>query len=168
LFRRVAAEALSAGRSHHSLASAETAIAGLPKHERRRRAIVEALGYVGADAHAHLPTARASLLRLAEIKHFPLTGQIVAARPAAVASSPPHHLGTRDFGRRSRHGFLSRSAEVEKGRTLEALRAPAEGPTHQVLDVGLLLIDGRPQLRDGREQLGDHLFEDAGIVRQVR
>jgi hypothetical protein len=95
-------------------------------------------------------------------------GQIGATRPPTVASPLPHHLGTRNFGRRRRHGFLGGSTEVEKRRTLDALRAPAEGQAHQVLDVGLLLIDGRPQLRDGREQLGDHLFEDAGIVRQVR
>ena len=43
-------------------------------------------------------------------------------------------------------------------------RTPAEGQAHQVLNVGLLFIDGRPQLGDRREQLGDHLFEEGRIA----
>jgi hypothetical protein len=85
-----------------------------------------------------------------------------------VAPTLPDHLKSRNFGRGCRLFLLGESIEVEKRRTLDALRAAAESQPHQLLDVGLLLLDGRPQLGDGREQLGDHLFEDAGIVREVR
>jgi hypothetical protein len=132
------------------------------------RAIVQTLGEVGADADAHLPAARAGLLRLGEFQHFPLAGQIGATRPPAVASTLPHHLGVGRFGRWRRRCFLGEGAEVEERRAFDALRAPAEGQTHEVLNVDLLPVDGRPQLRDRREQLGDHLLEDTGVVGQVR
>ena len=85
-----------------------------------------------------------------------------------MAPALPDHLRTRIFRRGCRNFFLGESIEVEKGRTLDALRAAAEGQAHQVLDVSLLLLDGRPQLSDRCEQLGDHLLEDTGIVREVR
>jgi hypothetical protein len=136
--------------------------------EQTGRAIVQTLGYVGADAHPHVAAARAGLLRLRENQHFLLARQVGARRPPAVAPALPGHVGTGNVGRRRGHGFFGRSTEVEQRRALDALRAPAERQADQVLDVGLLLVDRRPQLGDRCNQLGDHVFEDTGIVRQVR
>jgi len=136
--------------------------------EQTGRAIVETLGYVGADADADFSTARAGPLRLREIEHFALAGQISTPRSPAVAPALPDHGRTENIGRRHGHCFLSGSAEIEERRAVDALAPPAEGEAHQVLNVGVLLIAGRPQSGDRGEQLGDHLLEDAGVVRQVR
>jgi hypothetical protein len=109
-----------------------------------------------------------AFLRVGEVEYFPLARQVGVMRSPAVALALPYHRGTGDFRWRRRRCFLSGSTEVEERRPFDALRAPAEGQTHEILNVGLLPVDGCPQLRDRREQLGDHLLEDAGVVGQRR
>jgi hypothetical protein len=98
--------------------------------EQARRAVVEPLGHVGADTDTKFAAARAGLLRVREIKHFPLAGQIGATRPPAVAPALADHLGTGNFGKRRRRRFLGGSIEVEERRPFDALGSPAEGQTH--------------------------------------
>ena len=46
------------------------------------------------------------------------------------------------------------------------LGAPAEGHPRQVLDVGLLFVDGREQRADRGKQLADHLLQHGQVVGQ--
>jgi len=124
---------------------------------KRRRPIVQACGNVFADANALVTTARARLLRVGEVEHFAFARQVAAAWPPAVAALHRDRF-LRGFGGRWRFHWFRGGDAVKEGRPFEALGAAAEGHPHQVVDVGLLLVDGGPELRDGRQEFAEHLL----------
>jgi hypothetical protein len=135
--------------------------------EQARRSIIEPLGHVGADPHPPFAAAGATLLGLGEVDLRPLAAQRPRVWPPSVARPRchPRRLRLRFCHRRGRHG---RRVVIEQSRTDGALRPPAERQPHQVVNMGLLLVDGRPQLCHGGEQLTNHLLTGRQIVRQWR
>ena len=135
--------------------------------EQRGWARVETLGHTRADAHAHFAAARAGLLCLTDVEHLSLAWQVGTTFPPTVTPALHDHFWDWRFSRRRWQRLPGGTCEVEEHRPLDALGAPTERHSHQILNVSLLLVDGCPQLRDRLQQFGDHLLEDDRIVGQV-
>jgi hypothetical protein len=100
--------------------------------------------------------ARARLLGLGQVGLDSLTRQVSRARAAAVAAS----LRGRGLGRRGRYDgwvacrwrLVRIGNVVEQGRAGDdALALAAERRPHELVDVGLLPLDGGPQFDHGTE-----------------